>query len=232
MKKHLRSVKNIKEQEKDINNIIPDIIFLYSIIKEKTFVDEIKEELMSFSEINSIKKLFLHIIFLLLTSPIWFISGLFNLKYNEKYFSRFFRLKFIYTEYIKENQKKVFERYNEEIKKYNEIVNKDNCFTMLKNLEYKISKENFNISSLRNEVIIEIDDRFKKLYLSFEKNPEYFTEYFNIYINAKGSDNKYLNFIAKSLNEHILKNSIERNKKKELTKLNKADIIYFNKKKK
>ena len=229
MKKHLKSIKNIKEQEKDINNIIPDIIFLYSMIKKENFIEKINVELMSKNEMNTATKIFLYLIFLLSTSPIWLISGFFNFKYNIKFFSVFFISNYIYSESVKENQKKVIEKYNEEIKKYHELTNKENYFTYLESIEYSISREEFDILTIKNDIIIDIDNKFKELYLSFEKNPEKFTEYFNVYVNARRDSNEDLNFIAKSLNEHILKNSIERNKKKEGIKLNKADIIDFDK---
>lgn len=228
MSKHLKSIKNIKKQEKDINNIIPDVVFLSSILKKDNFVENIHKELMSINEISSFLKMFFHLIFLFLTFPIWLISEIFNLKYDQKFFSRIFITKYIYNEKVRKKQQEIFQKYSKEIEKYNQIIKKDNFFNNLVKYEYNISKEEFDVLLIKNEVIIEIDNKLKELYLSFEDNPENFTAYFNTYVNAKREINEDLNFIAKALNEHILKNSVERNKKQE-EKLHKADIIDFNK---
>lgn len=229
MKKHLKSIKSIKKQEKDINNIIPDIVFLSSILKKDSFIEKIHEELLSINEISSFLKMLCHLLFLFITFPVWFISEIFNFKYDQKFFSRIFISNYIYNEKVRKNQEEIFKKYDEEINKYNEIINKENFFSNLVKYEYNISKEEFDILLIKNEVILEIDNKLKELYLSFEDNPEKFTEYFNTYVNAKREINEDLNFIAKALNEHIIKNSVERNKNKEENKLHKAEIIDFNK---
>lgn len=229
MTKHLKSIKSIKKQEKDINNIIPDIVFLSSILKKDSFIEKIHEELLSINEISSFLKMLCHLLFLFITFPVWFISEIFNFKYDQKFFSRIFISNYIYNEKVRKNQKEIFEKYDEEINKYNEIINKENFFNNLVKYEYNISKEEFDILLIKNEVILEIDNKLKELYLSFEDNPEKFTEYFNTYVNVKREINEDLNFIAKALNEHIIKNSVERNKNKEENKLHKAEIIDFNK---
>jgi len=229
MKKHLKSIKSIKKQEKDINNIIPDIVFLSSILKKDSFIEKIHEELLSINEISSFLKMLCHLLFLFITFPVWFISEIFNFKYDQRFFSRIFISNYIYNEKVRKNQEEIFKKYDKEINKYNEILNKENFFSNLVKYEYNISKEEFDVLLIKNEVILEMDNKLKELYLSFEDNPEKFTEYFNTYVNAKREINEDLNFIAKALNEHIIKNSVERNKNKEENKLHKAEIIDFNK---
>tara|TARA_Y100000588_G_scaffold176632_1_gene190655 strand:- start:19671 stop:20369 length:699 start_codon:yes stop_codon:yes gene_type:complete len=229
MKKHLKSIKSIKKQEKDINNIIPDIVFLSSILKKDSFIEKIHEELLSINEISSFLKMLCHLLFLFITFPVWFISEIFNFKYDQKFFSRIFISNYIYNEKVRKNQEEIFKKYDKEINKYNEILNKENFFSNLVKYEYNISKEEFDVLLIKNEVILEMDNKLKELYLSFEDNPEKFTEYFNTYVNAKREINEDLNFITKALNEHIIKNSVERNKNKEENKLHKAEIIDFNK---
>lgn len=229
MKKHLKSIKSIKKQEKDINNIIPDIVFLSSILKKDSFIEKIHEELLSINEISSFLKMLCHLLFLFITFPVWFISEIFNFKYDQKFFSRIFISNYIYNEKVRKNQEEIFKKYDKEINKYNEILNKKNFFSNLVKYEYNISKEEFDVLLIKNEVILEMDNKLKELYLSFEDNPEKFTEYFNTYVNAKREINEDLNFITKALNEHIIKNSVERNKNKEENKLHKAEIIDFNK---
>ena len=229
MKKHLKSIKSIKKQEKDINNIIPDIVFLSSILKKDSFIEKIHEELLSINEISSFLKMLCHLLFLFITFPVWFISEIFNFKYDQRFFSRIFISNYIYNEKVRKNQEEIFKKYDKEINKYNEILNKENFFSNLVKYEYNISKEEFDVLLIKNEVILEMDNKLKELYLSFEDNPEKFTEYFNTYVNAKREINEDLNFIEKALNEHIIKNSVERNKNKEENKLHKAEIIDFNK---
>lgn len=227
MKKHLRSIKNIDKEERDINNILPDILFLYSILKKESFIEKIKKEMLSINEISSIFKSFFHAIFLLITSPVWLISEIFDFKYNQSFFSRKFVINCIYNKKIRNHQKKVFNKYSKEIENYNNIVKEDKFFINLENYGYNIVKEEFDLLLIRNEVIIAIDNKIKELYNSYKGNPDNFIEYFNIYVNAKKENNQDLNLITKALNEYILKNS----KPEKEEKKNRAKIIIFDKNK-
>ena len=228
MKKHLKILNKTKKQEQDINHIIPQISFLSEILKKESFVEDIKLQLLSYSEIASNFMILMQFIFLFLTFPIWLLSELLSLKYNVKYFSKLYSDKFIFKEKHILEQKRIINENKENIEKYKNIIGENNFFEYLEEKEYKFTQEDFDTMVIRNEAIVFVELKLKELYSSFKEDPAKFTDYFNYYANTKKDIEENINFIARSLNEYISKNPIKEEEK--IEKLHKAKIIDFNKK--
>jgi hypothetical protein len=227
MDKYIKLSTKIKVQEKDINIIIPEIAFLSKILRREGFIESMKKELLSLDEITSFTKIMFNLIFLFITLPIWFLGETFNIRCNQKYFSKIYSNKFIFTKNIIEKQKAIFDKYSKEIIEYKKIIGEDNFFNHIEKYNYLITQEDFDTITIRSETVIYMEYKLNKLYKSFENNPDYFTDYFNFYVSTKKNMNEDLNFIAKSLNTYIIKN---KSYKKSEEKLHKATIIQFNKK--
>lgn len=225
MNKYLKILDNTKKHEKDINNIIPEISFLSAILRKESFVEEIKTQLLSFSEIASNFKIIIQFTFLFTILPIWIICELFSLKYNIRYFAKKFANKFIFTNKYVNQQQKVFDLNKKNINKYKEIIGENNFFDYLQEKETTITQEDFDTITIRNESVICIESKLKELHESFTKDPKQFTDYFNYYANAKKDIEMDINFIAKSLNEYIVKNKTNKEEKQ-----NNAKILKFHKK--